>query len=130
MELLRWISGMALIFATPVVWLTPLNLGDRRNRRLSGVVHKELGFPSLRGRFTVRIRCPRPFQRGLVVVEVLAGTPDEIWGIFTRLANVLPPHVTLQVHNTGDRQLTWPFMLQTVTSRWRSRQLDSSLAGG
>jgi hypothetical protein len=64
------------------------------------------------------------------VVEILAGTPHEIWDIFTHLANVLPPRVTLRVRNTGDRQRTRPFMLQTVTSRWRSRQFDSSLAGG
>ena len=130
MELLGWVSGMTLIFAPPVVWFTLLNLGDRRSRRLSGVVHRELAFPGLRGRFTVRIRCPLPFRRGLVVVEILAGTPHEIWDVFTRLANVLPPRVTLRVHNTGDRQLTRPFMLQTVTSRRRPRRLDSAFAGG
>jgi hypothetical protein len=130
MELLGWVSGMTLVFAPLVVWLTLLNLGDRRSRRLRAVVYRGLAFPSLRGRFTVRIRCPLPFRRGLVVVEILAGTPHEIWDIFTRLANVLPLRVTLRVHNTGDCQRTRPFMLQTVTSRRRPRRLDSALAGG
>jgi hypothetical protein len=128
-ELLRWVFGIALIFGLPVVWLILLNLCDRRITRLSNLVHRALALPSLRGRFTVRIRYPLSSWRSLVVVEVLAGTPHEIWDIFTCLAHVLPPRVTLRVHNVGDRQLIRPLALQTVTRRRLPHHAYSTLAG-
>jgi len=120
---------MTLVSGAPVAWLILLNLRDRRSRWLNSVVQRALALPSLRGRYAVRIRCPLAL-RTLVVVEVLDGTPHEVWDIFSCLANVLPPRVTLQVHNIGDRLFTRPFMLQTVTRRWLARHVDSVLAGG
>jgi hypothetical protein len=128
-ELLRWVFGTALIFGPPVAWLILLNLGDRRVTRLSSLVHRPLALPSLRGRFAVRIRCPLLSRRSLVVVEVLAGTPHEIWDIFTCLAHALPPRVTLRVNDVGDCQRSRPLTLQTVTRRWPPRHPYSTLAG-
>src|SRR5687767_5605711 len=127
--LLRWVFGTALIFGPPVAWLILLNLGDRRMTRLSSLVHRPLALPSLRGRFAVRIRCPLLSRRSLVVVEVLAGTPHEIWDIFTCLAHALPPRVTLRVNDVGDCRRTRPLTLQTVTRRWPPRRPYSTLAG-
>ena len=118
---------MALILGAVVILLTLLNRRDHRASRLRHTVLDQLTLPELRGRVGVHIQCAVLSWRRAVIVELLAGTPYEVWNVFTRLASRLPPRVRLVVHSTPDRGFTRPFTLETTTGRLPSHVPCTSL---
>ena len=127
MELLRGIFGVVITFGALMVLVTLLNLRDGRASRLRRIAPERVAFPDLCGRVGVQIRCALWSRRSTVIVDLLAGTPHEVWNVFTRLASSLPPHVRLRVHGAVDRRLTEPFALETTTGRLASHGLHLPL---
>jgi hypothetical protein len=117
MDVARGVFGVAVIFGALVILLTLLNRRDRRASRLRHTVLDHLAMPELRGRVGVHIRCAVFSRRRAVIVDLLGGTPHEVWNVFTRLASRLPPHVRLVVHSAPDSGCTRPFALETTTGR-------------
>jgi hypothetical protein len=117
MEVTGRVLGMAMLFGAVVVLLTLLNQRDRRSSRLRRTVLDQLALPELRGRVGVYIRCAVFSRRRAVIVDLLGGTPHEVWNVFTRLASRLPPRVRLVVHDTPDSGFTRPFALETTIGR-------------
>ena len=117
MEGVRGVLGVVITFAAVVLLLTLLNWRDRRAMRLRYAVLDQLALPELRGRVGVHIQCAVLSWRRAVIVDLLGGTPHEVWNIFTRLASRLPPRVRLVVHGAPDRGFTRPFTLETTTGR-------------
>ena len=99
MDVTRGVFGVVLIFGALVILLTLLNRRDRRASRLRHIVLEQLALPELRGRIGVHMQCAVFSRRRAVSVELLAGTPHEVWNVFTRLAARLPPRVRLVVHS-------------------------------
>ena len=62
-----------------------------------------------------------------VIVDLLIGTPSEVWNVFTHLASRLPRRVRLVVHNTPDSKFTRSFALETTTGRPLSHVPRTSL---
>jgi hypothetical protein len=75
----------------------------------------------------VHIQCAVFSRRRAVIVDLLAGTPHEVWNVFTRLASRLPPRVRLVVHSAPDSGFTRPFGLQATTGRLPSHAPPMSL---
>jgi hypothetical protein len=121
MEVARGIFGVIITFGAVVVLLTLLNRRDRRASQLRHTVLDQLTLPELRGRVGVQIRCAVFTRRSAVIVDLLAGTPQEVWHSFRRIASRLPPRVHLVVHGTPDSCDTKPFMLATTTRRLLAR---------
>ena len=117
MDVARGVFGVAIIVGAVVILLTLLNRRDHRASRLRHTVLDQLTLPELRGRVGVHIQCAVLSWRRAVIVDLLAGTPHEVWNIFTRLASRLPPRVRLVVHGAPDRGFTRPFTLETTTGR-------------
>ena len=126
MDVVRGVLGVAIIFGTVVILLTLLNRCDRRASRLRYTVLDQLALPELRGRVGVQLQCAVLSRRRAVIVDLLAGTPCEVWNVFTRLASRLPPHVRLVVHSTPDSGFTRPVALETTTGRPSSHALRNS----
>jgi hypothetical protein len=99
MDVTRGVFGVALIFGAVVILLTLLNRRDRRASRLRHIVLDQLALPELRGRVGVHIQCAVFSRRRAVIVDLLAGTPHEVWNVFTRTASRLPPRVRLVVYS-------------------------------
>jgi hypothetical protein len=91
MDVARAVFGVAIVFGAFVILLTLLNRRDRRASRLRHTVLDQLALPQLRGRIGVHIQCAVLSWRRAVIVDLLAGTPYEVWNIFIRLASRLPP---------------------------------------
>ena len=127
MDVARGVFGLAIIFGAVVILLALLNWCDRRASRLRHTVFDRLALPELRGRVGVQIHCAVISRRRAVIVDLLAGTPCEVWNVFTRLASQLPPHVRLVVHSTPDSRFTRPFALETTTGRPSSHAPRTSL---
>ena len=127
MDVAREVFGVAIIFGAVVIPLTLLNRRDRLASRLRHTVLGQLALPELRGRIGVHIQCAVLSWRRAVIVDLLAGTPREVWIIFTCLASRLPPRVCLVVHSAPDRGFTRPFMLETTTGRLPSHVPCTSL---
>jgi hypothetical protein len=127
MDVARGVFGMALVFSAVVTVLTLLNRRDRRASRLRHTVLDQLALPELRGRVGVHIQCAVLSRRRAVIVDLLAGTPCEVWNVFTRLASRLPPRVRLVVHSAPNSGFTRPFALETTTGRLSSRAPRASL---
>jgi hypothetical protein len=117
MDVARGVLGVALMFGAVVILLTLLNRRDRRAARLRHTVLDQLARPELRGRVGLHIQCAVFSRRRAVIVDLLAGTPHEVWDVFTRLASRLPPRVRLVVHSVPDSRFTRPFGLETTTGR-------------
>jgi hypothetical protein len=100
MDVTRGVFGVVLIFGAVVILLTLLNRRDRRASRLRHIVLDQLALPELRGRVGVHIQYAVFSWRRAVIVDLLAGTPHEVWNVFTRLASRLPPRVRLVVYST------------------------------
>jgi hypothetical protein len=111
------VFGVVVMFAAVVLLLTLLNWRDRRAMRLRYAVLDQLALPELRGRVGMHIRCALVSQRSTVIVDLLAGTPHEVWNVCTRVASRLPPHVRLVVHSALDRESIRPFTLETTTGQ-------------
>jgi hypothetical protein len=120
MDVVRGVVGVTIIFGVLVVLLTLLNWCDRRASRLRHTALDQLALPELRGRVGVQIHCSVLFRRRAVIVDLLTGTPHEVWNVFTRLASQLPPHVRLVVHSTPNSEFMQPFALETTTGRLSS----------
>jgi hypothetical protein len=127
MEVARGVLGVAITFGAVVILLTLLNWRDRRASRLRHTVLDQLALPELRGRVGVHIQCAVFSWRRAVIVDLLAGTPHEVWTIFTRMASRLPPRVRLVVHGAPDAGFTRLFMLETTTGRLPSHMPRTSL---
>jgi hypothetical protein len=111
------VFGVVVTFAAVVLLLTLLNWRDRRAMRLRYAVLDQLALPELRGRVGIHIRCALISRRSTVVVDLLAGTPNEVWNVCTRVASRLPPHTRLVVQSTLDRAGVRPFTLETTTGQ-------------
>ena len=127
MDVARGVCGVALIFGAVVILLTLLNRRDRRASRLRHTVLDQLALPELRGRVGVHIQCAVLSRRRAVIVDLLAGTPHEVWNVFTRLASRLPPRVRLVVRSAPNSGCTRPFALETTTERLFSHAPGTSL---
>ena len=127
MDVARGVFGVALVFGAVVTLLTLLNRRDRRASRLRHTVLDQLALPELRGRVGVHIQCAVLSRRRAVIVDLLAGTPFEVWDVFTRLASRLPPRVRLVVHSAPNSGFTRPFALETTTGRLSSHAPRTSL---
>jgi hypothetical protein len=127
MEAARGVFGAAITFGAVVVLLTLLNRRDRRASRLRHTVLDQLALPELRGRVGMQIQCAVLSRRSVVIVELLAGTPQEVWNVFTRMASRLPPRVRLLVHAAPDPGFSRPFALETTTGRLPSHEPCTSL---
>jgi hypothetical protein len=117
MDVARGVFGVVSIFGAVVILLTLLNWCDRRALRLRHTVLDQLALPELRGRIGVQIHCAVLSRRRAVIVDLLTGTPYEVWNVFARLASRLPPRVRLVVHSTPDSGFTRPFALETTIGR-------------
>jgi hypothetical protein len=127
MDVVRGVFGVAIILGPVVILLTLLNRRDRRASGLRHTVLDQLALPALRGRVGVHIQCAVLSRRRAVIVDLLAGTPHEVWNVFTRMATRLPPRVRLVVHSAPDSGLTRPFALETTTGRRPSEAPRTSL---
>ena len=117
MDVARGVFGVALTFGEVVILLTLLNRHDRRASRLRHTVLDQLALPELRGRVGVHIQCAVFSRRRAVTVDLLAGTPHEVWNVCTHMASRLPLRIRLVVHGALDRGYTRPFALETTTGR-------------
>lgn len=94
MEGLMLVGRVAVVLAfaagIPLVGLMLLNLRDRRRERILQTVLDELSSRELMGRVAVRVRSGVLWRRSVVMIHILAGAPDEIWKIMTRLSRGLP----------------------------------------
>ena len=117
MDVARGVFGGAITFGALVILLTLLNRRDRRASRLRHTVLDQLARPELRGRVGVHIQSAFFSRRRAVSVDLLAGTPHEVWNVFMRLASRLPPRIRLVVHGAPDPRFTRPFALETTTGR-------------
>jgi hypothetical protein len=117
MDVARGVLGVALMFGAVVILLTLLNRRDRRAARLRHTVLDQLARPELRGRVGLHIQCAVFSRRRAVIVDLLAGTPHEVWYVYTRLTSRLPPRVHLVVDSVPDSRFTRPFGLETTTGR-------------
>ena len=126
MDVARGVFSVAIIFGPVVILLTLLNRRDRRAAHLRHTVLDQLALPEFRGRVGVHIQCAVLSPRRAVIVDLLAGTPHEVWNVFTRLASRLPPRVRLVVHSASDRGFTRSFALET-TGRLPSHATCTSL---
>jgi hypothetical protein len=111
------VFGVVVTFAAVVLLLTLLNRRDRRAKQLRYAVLDQLALPELRGRIAIHIRCALISQRSTVIVDLLAGTPHEVWNVCTRVASRLPPHIRLVVNSALDRAGMRPFTLETTTGQ-------------
>ena len=127
MDVARGVFGATIVFGAVVILLTLLNRRDRRASRLRHTVLEQLALPELRGRVGLHIQCTVLSWRRAVIVDLLAGTPYEVWNVFTRLASRLPPRVRLVVHSASDRGFTRPFALETTIRRPPSHATCTSL---
>jgi hypothetical protein len=127
MDVARGVFGATIVFGAVVILLTLLNRRDRRASRLRHTVLEQLALPELRGRVGLHIQCAVLSWRRAVIVDLLAGSPYEVWNVFTRLASRLPPCVRLVVHSASDRGCTRPFALETTTGRLPSHATCTSL---
>jgi hypothetical protein len=127
MEVARGVFGVGITFGAAVILLTLLNRRDRRASRLRHSVLDQLALPELRGRVGVHIQCAVFSRRRAVMVDLLAGTPHEVWAIFIRMASRLPPRVRLVVHSVPDAGFPRPFGLETTTGRRPSHAPRTSL---
>ena len=126
-DVARGVFGVVLIFGAVVILLSLLNWRDRRASRLRHFVLDQLARPELRGRVGVHIQCAVFSRRCVVIVDLLAGTPHEVWNVFTRVASRLPPRVRLVVHSVPDSEFARPFDLETTTGRLPSHAPRTSL---
>jgi hypothetical protein len=117
MEVARGVFGVAITFGVVVILLTLLNGRDRRASRLRHTVLDQVALPELRGRVGVQIQCAVFSRRSAVTVDLLVGTPHEVWNVCTHMASRLPPRVRLVVRGAPDRGCTRPFALETTTGR-------------
>jgi universal stress protein A len=117
MDVVREVFGVAFIFGAVVILLILLNRRDRRASRLRHTVLDQLARPELRGRVGVHIQSAFFSRRRAVSVDLLAGTPHEVWNVFTHMAFRLPPRVRLVVSITPSSRDTRQFGLQTTTGR-------------
>jgi hypothetical protein len=117
MHVARGVFGVAIISGPVVILLALLNRRDRRASWLRHTVLDELALPEFRGRLGVHVQCAVLSRRRAVIVDLLAGTPYEVWNVFSRMASRLPPHVRLVVHGAPDLGFTRPFALETTTRR-------------
>ena len=130
MDVARGVFGVVLMFGAVVILLALLNRRDRRVSRLRHIVLGQLALPELRGHVGVHIQCAVFSRRRAVIVDLLAGTPYEVWNVFTRLAARLPPRVRLVVHDTPESGFTRPFALETTTGCLLADAPRTSLVNG
>ena len=115
MEVVRGVFGVAITFGVVIILLILLNRRDRRASRLHHAVLDQVALPELRGCVGMQIQCAVFSRRSAVTVDLLAGTPYEVWNVCTRMASRLPPRVRLVVRGAPDRGYTSPFALETTT---------------
>src|SRR5262245_58845576 len=117
MEVARGVFGVAIIFGVVVILLTLLNRRDRRASRLHHTVLDQVALPELRGCVGVQIQCAVFSRRSAVTVDLLAGSPHEVWNVCARIVSRLPPRVRLVARGAPDRGCTRSFALETTTGR-------------
>jgi hypothetical protein len=111
-ELTRVLLGGALTFGPVSALLALLNRRDRRAAQLREAVLSQLPPRELRGLVGIQVHAGLFTRRGVVRLDMLACTRDQIWDVVPRLARTLPPHVRLQVNGAVDRRLTTTFTMQ------------------
>lgn len=119
---------LALTLGWPIIWLMLLNLRDRRQDRVLQTVLGEVNSRELMGQVAVRVRSGLVSRRSVVMVHILAYSPNEIWEIMTRLSRRLSPEVRLELTGTVGREPVTPFTVRMERSRLASHLPAPSLA--
>jgi hypothetical protein len=92
---------LAVELAALALLLARLNARDRRRDRAVATV-LEACPPSLRSAIAVRARAGLLSRRVVIVLDSEAGDHDAVWAAVRRLADGLPPGVSLAVDGRGD----------------------------
>lgn len=119
---------LALTLGWPIIWLMLLNLRDRRQDRVLQTVLGEVSSRELMGQVAVRVRSGLISRRSVVMVHILAYSPNEIWEIMTRLSRRLSPEVRLELTGTVGRDFLTTFTVKPVSGRPLPRPRQASLA--
>lgn len=119
---------LALTVGIPVIWLMLLNLRDRRQDRILKAALGEVSSRELMGRVAVRVRSGVLSGRSVVMIHILAYSPNEIWEIMTRLSRRLSSDVRLELTGTVGRDFLTTFTVKPVSGRPLPRAREASLA--
>lgn len=112
MEFARIMFGCVITFGPVIALLSLLNRRDRRAAQWREAVLSQLPLRELRGLVGIQVHAGLFTRRGVVRLDMLACTRDQIWDVVPRLARILPPHVRLLVNGAVDRRLTTTFTMQ------------------
>ncbi|MBI3030242.1 MAG: hypothetical protein HYY64_12085 [Candidatus Rokubacteria bacterium] len=96
----------------PLIWAMVLNVRDRRAAQLLNTVLAELSGPELRGRVAIRVQAGLLWAPGMVKVDLLGASRQEIWEILGRLSEPLSRRVRLDVTGPVERPLAATFTFE------------------
>lgn len=106
--------GLTITFGPLLALLVLLNHRDQRQGALRDMVLAALPLRELRGLIAMQISCALWSRRGVVKIDMLACTREQIWDVMTRLSQILPADVQLVVNGSVDSQFTSTFTLETT----------------
>ncbi|MFQ5897297.1 MAG: hypothetical protein ACE5JN_03530 [Candidatus Methylomirabilia bacterium] len=134
-EALMQLGGLVFTVALipgPLVWAVLLNLRERRQSTLCWSVMRRFVPRDFHGRVAVQVRYPLLSRRGVVRVDVLLRSRDEVWDVITRLSQipVLSPNVGLELKGPVDRLYLATFTVETTGRQPLRRVSQPSLATG
>ncbi|MGH7394159.1 MAG: hypothetical protein ACREJF_00955 [Candidatus Methylomirabilales bacterium] len=121
---------IALTYGPVVGLMALLNLRDRRESAVLGVVLKQLASRDLLGRIAIRIRCALLSPRSVVAIDMRACSRDEIWEAVRRLCQGLPPPARLVVDGRVDPQLPATVTVEATSSPPLCHPRRPSVASG
>jgi hypothetical protein len=82
-----------------------LNRRDRREAALFRAACSAFSGEAIRSDVAIRVRCGLVGRRGVVVVDMRACSPAEVWGAMADLRRLLPPSARLRLEGTMGRSL-------------------------
>jgi hypothetical protein len=96
------VLGFLVIFGPLIFLFLLLEVRDRRQSTLYGVILKELNSPDLRGLFAVEIQCGIFSRQDTVIVDLWNCPKEQVWDAIIKLSAHLPSKVRLVVNGMAD----------------------------
>lgn len=130
MQLGGLIIGISITLGPVVVLIGVLNLRDRREAALRGVVLPHVNSRDLRGLISIDVRSGLFSRWSLIAIDMRACSRDQIWDLITRLSQSLPPRVRLVVDGTVDPHSPARFTVRTTARHPLCRPSRPAIATG
>jgi len=129
-HLARLTLMLCLAYGPLIPLMVLLNIRDRRQVTLLGVILHHFRGREFHGRVVIRVTCALFWPRSQATVRLLLCSRDEFWDILTRLSQNFGPRIRVLIDEPGENRYAATFTIEPTGRRRPCRHSWCPVAAG